>query len=258
MRNIWTIAKREYDYYFISPIAYVGAFVIIMLLGVYFVLIMGYFRQNAFQSFGQTPDMSDIASLFSFLMIIFIPALTMRLVSEENRMGTIELLLTAPIKDSELIIGKWLGSFLFMLTLIAFTLVYPIIMNSFISTGAETTSVFKCGLDCGRLASTYLGLILLAGAMLSIGVGISAIFSNQIASLIATLLGGLFLWWAIGLPAVIASPTVGEVFRALTMNTHITSFIDGKVTLIGLSYFISLIALGLFTGTIAVETRRWR
>jgi len=249
MRNIWTIAKREYDYYFISPIAYVGAFVILMLLGVYFVLIMGYYRQNAFQgSGGGTPSMSEIASLFSFLMIIFIPALTMRLVSEENRMGTIELLLTAPLRDAELIIGKWLGSFLFMLTLIACTLIYPIIMNKFIDPG----------LDLWQLASAYTGLILLAGAMLSIGVGLSAIFSNQIASLIATLLSGLFLWWAIGLPAVIASPTVGEAFRALTMNTHVTSFIDGKVTLIALSYFISLIALGLFTGTIAVETRRWR
>lgn len=249
MRNIWTIAKREYDYYFISPIAYVGAFVIIMLLGVYFVLIMGYYRQNAFQSAGAgTPSMNDIASLFSFLMIIFIPALTMRLVSDENRMGTIELLLTAPLRDSELIIGKWLGSFLFMLTLIIFTLIYPIIMNSFITPG----------LDLWQLASTYIGLILLAASMLSVGVGISAIFSNQIASLIATLLSGLFLWWAIGLPAVIASPSVGEAFRALTMNTHVTSFIDGKITLIGLSYFISLIALGLFTGTIAVETRRWR
>jgi len=249
MRNIWTIAKREYDYYFISPIAYVGAFVIIMLLGVYFVLIMGYYRQNAFQSAGAgAPSMSDIASLFSFLMIIFIPALTMRLISDENRMGTIELLLTAPIRDSELIIGKWLGSFLFMLTLIIFTLIYPIIMNSFITPG----------LDLWQLASTYIGLILLAAAMLSIGVGISAIFSNQIASLIATLLSGLFLWWAIGLPAFIASPSVGEAFRALNMNTHVTSFINGKITLIGLSYFISLIALGIFTGTIAVETRRWR
>jgi len=248
MRNIWTIAKREYDYYFISPIAYVGAFVIIMLLGVYFVLIMGYYRQNAFQSVGSTPTMNDIASLFAFLMIIFIPALTMRLVSDENRMGTIELLLTAPLRDSELIVGKWLGSFLFMLTLIVFTLIYPIIMNSFIDPG----------LDLWQLGSTYLGLVLVAAAMLSVGVGISALFSNQIASLIATLLSGLFLWWAIGLPAVIASPTVGDVFRNLTMNTHISSFIDGKVTLVALSYFISLIALGLFTGTIAVETRRWR
>jgi len=248
MRNIWTIAKREYDYYFISPIAYVGSTVIIAFLSIYFVIIMGYFRNNAFQSFGNTPDMSDIAGLFSFLMVFFIPALTMRLIAEENRMGTIELLLTSPIRDSELVIGKWLGGFLLMLSIIATTLIYPVIMNRYIDPG----------IDWGQLASTYIGLILVAAALLSIGVGISAIFTNQIAALISTILVGLFLWWAIGLPAVIASPTAGDVFRFLTMNTHIDTFIQGKITLAAVSYFLSLIALGLFTGTVAVESRRWR
>jgi len=248
MRNIWTIAKREYDYYFITPIAYVVAFVLLGILGAYFAFIIVYFTQNSFQLNGNTPSMSDIAGLFAFLMVLAIPILTMRLVAEENRMGTIELLLTAPIKDFELIMGKWLGSFLFMLTLILVTLAYPIILNSLIDPH----------IDWGILASTYLGLILVAASLLSIGVGISAIFSNQIAALMGTFGVGLFLWWLVGIPANLITSTAGDIFQYLTMNGHVTSLIDGKINLSDISYFLSLIALGLFTGTTAVEMRRWR
>lgn len=248
MRNIWTIAKREYDHYFISPIAYVVAFVMLLFLGAYFVYIIGYFRNNAAQLFGNTPNMGDIAGLFAFLMVIFFPALTMRLVADENRMGTIELLLTAPIRDSELIMGKWLGSFLFALTLIATTLVYAFIMNSLVMPG----------IDQGPLISTYLGLILVAGSLLSIGVGISAVFSNQIAALLGTFGAAILLWWLVGLPAGLVSPAAGEVFQYLTMNSHMSSLIGGSIKLSDISYFLSLIALGLFIGTTAVETRRWR
>lgn len=250
MRNIWTIAKREYNHYFISPIAYAIAFVILLLLGLVFAFLMNNFANNAFQLGGSTPNMSDIVGLFAFLMVFCLPALTMRLVSEETRMGTIELLLTAPVRDSELIIGKWLGSFLFVLTLIAATLVYPLIMNSLVDPG----------IDQRQLMSSYLGLILVAASLLSIGIGISAIFSNQIAAWLATFGVGLVLWWAIGLPAQIAtlSPEAGDVFRHLTMNTHLRPLLDGSIDLSAIVYFLSLVALGLFTGATAIEIRRWR
>ena len=248
MRNIWTIAKREYDHYFITPIAYIVAFVILGILGAYFAFIMIYFTQNSLQLYGSAPTISDIASLFAFLMVFAIPILTMRLVSEENRMGTIELLLTAPLRDTELILGKWLGSFLYMLTLIVATLIYPIILNNLIDTG----------IDWGILASTYLGLILVAASLLSIGVGISALFTNQIAALMGTFGVGLLLWWLVGIPASLIPSAAGDIFRFLTMNGHISSLIEGKINLSDISYFLSLIALGLFTGATAVEIRRWR
>jgi ABC-2 type transport system permease protein len=207
-----------------------------------------YFTQNSLQLYGSAPTISDIASLFAFLMVFAIPILTMRLVSEENRMGTIELLLTAPLRDYELILGKWLGSFLYMLTLIVATLIYPIILNNLIDTG----------IDWGILASTYLGLILVAASLLSIGVGISALFTNQIAALMGTFGVGLLLWWLVGIPASLIPSAPGDIFRFLTMNGHISSLIEGKINLSDISYFLSLIALGLFTGATAVEIRRWR
>lgn len=248
MRNIWTIAKREYDHYFITPIAYIVAFVILGILGAYFAFIMIYFTQNAFQLFGQTPGIGDIAGLFAFLMVFAIPMLTMRLIADETRMGTIELMLTSPIRDFELVAGKWLGSFLFMLTVILATAIYPIILNNLIDPG----------LDWGLVGSTYLALILVAASLLSLGVGISALFSNQIAALMGSFGVGLFLWWLVGIPANLITSPAGDFFQFLLMNAHVNALIGGKIGLDSISYFLTLIALGLFTATTAVEMRRWR
>ena len=248
MRNIWTIAKREYDNYFNSPIAYVVAFAILLVLGIIFGLNIFFFTQNAFQNFGSAPDVSAITGAFVFMLVLSVPALTMRLVSEETRMGTMELLLTAPVRDAELIIGKWLGAFLFLLSLIAVTLVYPIILNNLVSPG----------IDLRVLLSAYLGVILLSSAFLGIGVGISATFSNQIAAFFITLITFVFLWWLVGFPASVV-PVGGGVFTYLDMKSHFYNTLNvGVIQLGDLVYYISITALGLFIGTTAIEIRRWR
>src|SRR5215217_3526313 len=129
MRNIWIIAKREYNHFFISPVAYVVAFMILLTVGIIFAINILYFMQNALQSFGQTPDIGPITGAFGFLLVLSIPAVTMRLLADEARMGTLELLLTAPVRDFELVAGKWLGGLLFILSILAVTLIYPIILN---------------------------------------------------------------------------------------------------------------------------------
>src|SRR5215212_12179536 len=153
MRNIWTIAKREYNHYFISPLAYVVAFIILLPLGIYFAVIVFATSSQAFSG-APPPDISPITWLFCFLLVFTTPVLTMRLISDEARMGTLELLLTAPIRDFELVIGKWLGGFLFFLTVLAVTLVYPLILNSLVSPGIDQQLVM----------SSYLGVILVAAS----------------------------------------------------------------------------------------------
>jgi len=143
MRNIWIIAKREFDHYFISPIAYVVAFLILLTTGIIFAINIYYFIQNALQSFGQVPDISPITGAFGFLLVLSIPAVTMRTLADEARMGTLELLLTAPVRDFELVAGKWLGSFLFILTIVAVSLVYPIILNGLVSPGIDQQLVMS-------------------------------------------------------------------------------------------------------------------
>lgn len=249
MRNIWIIAKREFDHYFISPIAYVVAFMILLTIGIIFAINIYFFIQNALQSFGQVPDISPVTGAFGFLLVLSIPAITMRLVADEARMGTLELLLTAPVRDFELIAGKWLGGFLFILTIVAVTLFYPIILNGLVSPGIDQQLVM----------SSYLGLILVAASFLALGVGISAIFTNQVAAFFVTLSTFVFLWWLIGFPAQVLQGPASEVFRYLDMKTHFYDALNlGSIKLADLVYFFSLIALGLFMGTTAIETRRWR
>ena len=248
MRNIWTIAKREYEHYFVSPIAYVVAFTILLVLGCIFWAVLSYAMPSPGNfNMGSVPELSPITGSFAFLLVLSTPALTMRLIADENRMGTMELLLTAPLRDSELVIGKWLGALLFILTIVGITLVYPIILNSMITNG----------IDQGAMIAAYLGLILVAAAFLAIGVGISALFTNQVAAFFVTMVTLVLLWWVLGFPANFLQGGV-EFFRYIDMQTHITSLNSGVIYVSDLVYFISLIAAGLFTGTMAVETRRWR
>lgn len=247
MRNIWTIAKREFDLYFISPVAYVVAFLFLTTIGLIFVINLVAITLNQF-GFASAPDPRAVTAPMAFLMLLAIPALTMRLLADEVRMGTMELLLTAPVRDYELVVGKWLGAFFFMLTLIAFSLVFPLLMHL----------VSDPGIDQMLMLSGYLGLILLTAAFLGLGVGISAIFSNQIAAFFATMITFIILWWLIGAPANIL-PGGSELFRHLDMNAHFyQSFNEGRITLAGIAYYLSLTVLGLVIGTTAIETRRWR
>jgi len=260
MRNIWTIAKKEYDHYFISPTAYVVAFAILLAIGVVFGINFFYFTQNAYQNFGAAPDISPVTGVFVFLLVLSTPALTMRLISDEARMGTLELLLTAPLKDSELVIGKWLGGMLYILTLIAVTLIYPIMLNG-IKIGSFTllNGFVSPGIDMNVMLTSYLGMILIAGVFLALGTGVSAMFTNQIAAFFASFALFFFLWWLVGFPANVLTGSSAEFFRYLDMQSHFYGALsNGIINLSDLVYYISLIALGLFTGTVAVEMRRWR
>ncbi|HSB00820.1 MAG TPA: ABC transporter permease subunit, partial [Anaerolineales bacterium] len=242
----WIIAKREYNHYFISPIAYVVAFIMLFAIGIYFAAIINAYSQQAMFG-GGTPDATLLNRLFVFLLVFTTPAITMRSISDEARTGTLELLLTAPLRDAELVIGKWLGALLFILTILLVTLVYPLIMNSLVSPG----------IDQQLMMSSYLGVILTAAALLALGVGVSAIFTNQIAAFFATF--GIFfiLWFMMGLFGNLLQGS-GQVFQYLNISAHFSdAFNSGSIKLSDLVYFVSLIALGLFAGTTAVEVRRW-
>lgn len=247
MKNIWTIAKREYDNYFNSPLAYVVAFAILLPIGIYFTLILWVSAQQALFG-GTAPESTPINWLFVFLMIFLSPALTMRLLSDEARMGTLELLLTAPVRDFELVAGKWLGALLFVLSLALITLVFPLILNNFVSPGIDWLMVL----------SSYLGLVLVCSALLALGVGISAIFTNQFAAFFTTLGLFFFLWFMVSLPANYLQEG-GEVLNYLSLSNHFSQSMNiGKVNLGDVAYYLSLTALGLFVGTTAIEIRRWR
>jgi ABC-2 type transport system permease protein len=248
MRNVWVIARREYTRFFTTSVSYAVAFAILLIVGLIFALTVYGAGQSAFSGGGSAPDIGGITGTFTFMLVLSVPALTMRLISDENRMGTLELLLTAPVQDWELIVGKWLGAFMFILTIIAITLVYPFILNLL-----ETP-----GIDQGVMISSYLGLILVSAAFLGLGVGISSLFSNQVAAFFVTLGIFMFLWWMFGFIGQFAQGSATDVFTYLDMGAHFNNNLNaGTINLSDIVYYLSLTALGLFTGTVAVETRRW-
>jgi ABC-2 type transport system permease protein len=199
-------------------------------------------------SLGGSPDLTQTLGVFVTLLLFFTPALTMRLVAEEQRTGTIELLLTAPVREWEMVLGKWLAAVAFVLVLIALTLIYAVILSR----------ITTPGLDLGSLAAVYLGLVLLVGALMAIGLFISTLFSNQIAAFFA-IFGAFLVLWLIDLPVQNATGTAAEVVKFLAVPTHIyDNFFSGVVDLSDVVYFVSIMVLFLFLAARSVESRRWR
>jgi ABC-2 type transport system permease protein len=243
VRNIWTISIREYKQYFGTPAAYLVAFMMMLILGIIFYanVVAAMLQQFA-------PNVQVVFGPMVTILLFATPAITMRLLSEEQRLGTMELLLTAPVRDWELVIGKWLGGFLFMLTIVAITWVFPIYLNTIVDPG----------IDQGPLISGYIGIILFTAALVAIGVAVSSLFSNQIASFFLTL--GIYLViWLIGIPSQAAGGSGSEILRYLDFSNHFyNTFYRGIIDLSDVVYYLSVTALALLLGSVSVEMRRWR
>lgn len=242
MRNIWVIASKEFKHFFISPIAYVIATAIMLILGILF-----YVNVQAYAAQQGAPTIQMILAPLTTIFLFTLPGITMRSLAEEQKAGTLELLLTAPVRDWEVVVGKWLGGMLFVFTLLALTWFFPIFLNQLVDPG----------IDQGLMVSGYLGMFLLSGAFLAIGVMASSFFSNQIAAFFLTLLINLGLW-LISAPADLMS-SGGELLKYLALGDHFyDTFLRGVIDLKDIIYYVSVIALALFLGSISVETRRWR
>lgn len=243
MRNIWTIASREFRHYFISPLAYVIAAAIYLVLGTLFFINIYFGLQS-----GQiSPDGRMVIGPTVTILVFVTPALTMRLLADEQRMGTLELLLTSPVRDWELVVGKWLGSLGFMLAILAVTWAYPLILHM----------MTEPGIDQGVLVSAYGGLVLLVSAMLAIGVMVSGMFENPIAAFFVTL-GVILLLWILG-SMDIGGGLASRVAGYLGLVDHYyDNLYRGVLHLTDVTYFVSLTAFSLFLGSQILQMRRWR
>lgn len=243
MRNIWIIARKEFKQFFVSPVAYAIALAIFLIMGVLFYATV---LSAAYQQYA--PSVQVILGPLATIFLFTTPAITMRTLPEEQRTGTLELLLTAPVRDWELVIGKWLGAMGFILTILLVTWVYPIILNRLVDPG----------IDQGILVSGYLGLVLMVAAFSAIGVAVGSLFSNQIAAFFTTL-GVLLVLWMIGYPSMAGGSLETSLLSYLDISEHFyPTFYRGIIDLKDIVYFISVIALALFLGSISVESRRWR
>ena len=254
MRNTWIICRKELGSYFVSPIAYVLLTLFGFIFGLFFWLflqrfvVIGMEMQMRGQAFPMNINEELIRPLLSnasVMALFFIPMITMRLFAEEKRTGTIELLATSPIRDSEIIAGKWLAS--------------VILYSCLLLVGALNLAfVFKYGNpDWKPLAVGYLGLLLQAGALLAIGTFISTLTRNQIIAGAATFAICLVLW-VIEWPSEFESATWARVMSYLSIVAHFESFSRGVIDSKDAVFYITVIFVGLFFTARSMESLRWR
>lgn len=236
-----TIFRREIGQYFASPIAYLIAFAFLLLTALYF-------NNDLTISVGNKPvDPAIIPNFLSFGMIFFAPLLTMRLLAEESREGTLELLLTAPIPDAAIVLGKFFSAWAYYTLLLFITLLYQFIL-------LEITSP-----DLGNVIAAYIGIWLYGGAALSVGLMFSATTENQIVAAFLSSATLLFLWLGDLAGQVVASVELANFIRILTLQGHYSpSFAFGFVRLEDVAYFAGLMTIMLFVSIRIVESRRWR
>jgi len=253
MRNIWTICRKELGSYFVSPIAYVFMGLFAVISGYFFwrwvaiFIAEGIELQMRGESFPLNINEQVIRPLVSNVSVIglfLIPMITMRLFAEEKRSGTIELLATSPVRDLEVILGKWLAAMI----LYAGTLVL---------TALNYAWVFRYGNpDWKPLAVAYLGLLLQAGALLALGTFLSTLTRNQIIAGVLTFGVCLLLWvfdWG-----SYESSSWERVLAYLSVLTHFESFAKGLLSLRDAVFYLAAIFLGLFLTARSLESLRWR
>jgi ABC-2 type transport system permease protein len=254
VRNIWIICRKELGSYFVSPIAYILLTMFALVFGFFFWVAILAFVQFAMQAQmrGQPMPMNlneevirPLLSNASVIGLFFIPMITMRLFAEEKRSGTIELLATSPLRDAEIIIGKWLAALI----------LYGCML---LVTGLNFLFLFKYGNpDWKPLLIGYLGLLLQAGALLAIGTFISTLTKNQIVAAAATFGVCLLLWvleWVSGLETA----TWAKVLAYFSVIAHFESFAKGVLDTKDAIFYLSAIFVGLFFTARSMESLRWR
>ena len=252
MRNMMAIADKELRSYFSSPIAYIIIGFFLLPFGVFFYLYLTSFVRASMQQaqFGGAVNINQnviryVLQNASVIILFIMPMITMRTYSEEKRSGTIELLLTSPVTDVEIIVGKFLGALGLYVALLAVTLPHMGIL-------------FVYGSPEWRpLVAGYLGLLLMGGAFVSLGLLISSTTNNQIVAGIVTFVVFLLLW-IVGWFADSAGPTIGPITSWLSITEHFDDFSKGIIDTKHVLYYLTLITFGLFLTAKSVDTERWR
>jgi len=254
VNNILAIAHKELKAYFASPIAYVVIGLFALMFGFFYYTLLGIFIEQGMRMMGlqggPTQNVNDqmIRPLFlnaSVLLLFVLPMITMRTYSEEKRSGTIELLLTAPLTDVQIIMGKFLGAMALYAAMLAVTLIHLGVLFAF---GTP---------EWIPIATGYLGLLLMGGCFISVGLLISSFTRNQIVAVMATFAVFLLLW-VINWAGPLTGPRTSAVLEYLSITSHLDDFTRGVVDTKHVVYYVSFIAFGLFLTARSVDTERWR
>lgn len=237
-RRVLAVARKETRSYFVSPVAYVVMAVFVALTGYFFVDSMS---ATAFPEATVNPYVGRSI----FILALVGPMLTMRLLAEEQKLGTIELLLTSPVQDWEVVMGKFLSSLVVLAGSLALTLVYVALLFWFGNP------------DGGPIFTAYLGLFLFGAGALAVGLFTSALTSNQIVAAVLSY-GLLTLLTVIHLAADQVGGSMATVLQEISMVFQFEDFTRGILSLRGIVYYLSVVAVFLFLAIRTLELRRWK
>jgi len=255
MSGVSAVLRKELTTYFATPIFYLMGFFFLLVEGfLFFFIYFNYFRTASFQV-AQNPQLAAMLDPFQvvfrsffedlgFILLLLTPILTMRLLAEEKRAGTAELLFTYPIPDWGVILGKFLAALAVFATFLVFTVVYPVMF------------AFLTRMDWGQIASGYLGVFLLGGATLALGLFVSSLTSNQIIAAISAF-AILLLFWLIGAPQQMGSAG-GGLLGVLSLRDHLPNLAKGVIDTKDLLYYLCFAYFFLFLTKRQLESRRWR
>ncbi len=255
MSGCLAVWRKELTIFFTTPIFYLTGFVFLLLGGYFFYANVAYYTVLSFQA-GQNPYLADYLNpasivfqpLMQNLAVVFlfiVPLLTMRLLAEEKKSGTAELLFTLPLTDWGIILGKFLAALVVYLLLLAMTLCYGVAL------------AFITRVDWGGVLVGYLGLVLLGGAFLALGLFSSSLTENQIISAVIAF-GLLLLFWLMGWFEEIGAMQGQGFMKHLSILEHFGAFSRGVIDTRHLIYFASFIYFFLFLTKRMLESRRWR
>lgn len=254
MRNVLALTQKELRGYFASPIGPIVIGVYALLYGYFFYTLLVFFERQSMQMSlgmgGMTMNINQmlIMPLFmnaTVLLLFVLPAVTMRTFAEEKRSGTMELLLTAPLTDLEIVLGKFFGALALYALMLAVTLVHMAVL--FIYGEPEWRPV----------ATGYLGMLLLGGSFIAVGLVVSSVTRNQLVASMATF-GVFLLLWVINWIGSFLGPTTQAVLSHLSITDHFEDFAKGVIDTRHLVYYGSFIAFGLFLTMKSLDSERWR
>jgi ABC-2 type transport system permease protein len=253
--RIWPIWKKEMRLYFTSPVAYVVLTIFLVIAGYFFHSIFAFFSLASMQSamnpaMGRDLNVTDnvmrpLFSNISVILLLLMPLVTMRLFAEERRSGTIELLLTYPVRDGAVLIGKYLAALALYALMLTLTLLYPAMLAYF------------ARVEWGPLVTGYLGLLLMGSSFLAVGVFASSLTENQIVASMTTF-GVLLIFWVIGWSADYAGGPWGKLLTHLSILEHYDSFAKGVLDTKDVIYYLNFTILALFLTLRSLEARRWK
>jgi ABC-2 type transport system permease protein len=242
MANIYRIFKKELGGYINSPSSYIFLIIFLILGSAMFFFVSGFFRN-------QQANMGGFFVFMPWLMLFFVPAVAMRIWAEEKKSGTDELLMTLPVRDFEVVVGKYLAALALIALALVLTFPIPMIVRHFADP--------RTPIDWGPVACAYVGSFLLGASILAVGAWASSLTKNQI---IAFILGCAisFALIIIGFPFVSSVVPGGEMVAKFSLYSHYLSMYRGVLDAADVAYYLSVIAFFLFLNIRSVESRKWK